>query len=583
LQIYIRLYAKDGLGEGDAVNPKRWSLRAAKLAGWVVLESALLAACSHSHPATTHDAGIDTPTGKLGTTVNLIVNGNAESAAGSSSGSVIASSIPGWTTSGNANILTYGASGGYPTLTDPGPADRGANFFSGGPNDTPSTFTQHIDLGAYVGFIARGNVRFKLSAYLGGYADQDDNAVLKVAFFGANRGNVPDGGIGSNPLSVVTLGPVLAADRNENTGLLARATTGPVPAQATSADVQLTMTRAAGTANDGYADSLILRLTDEPSPGDAGAASDAQAGADGPGPAITSVVIDSTGGTLALSGMSLVVPPGALTAATTISVAPQPAPPDTNSWHFLSPVFEFGPDGLDFAIPATLSIDMPASGGTPGVTGSIAYLAADGTITPLPSQPTASGMSAGISHFSPYSFIEPFLCTNGACTFPAICCSNNPPGPGVCLDITSNDAQHCGGCTTDCAKDLVNGPGCCHGMCFNTMTNATHCGLDCQDCISKGGGCLHGRCAPCPTQIKVIDVPCPTADICHGTIGTNKACDRCIGTQVQDCSGNPLQPASMACCDQCPSDANRANDLPCDPPPMDDSSKCAAEKPNGCP
>ncbi|HZP15373.1 MAG TPA: hypothetical protein VFA96_06095 [Nocardioides sp.] len=243
------------------------SATAVRWASWGLLIGALDGGCSCGRSGGAPPLGDAAPPGKLGTTPNLIVNGDAESAPGSPSGDVVVTTIPAWTRSGNANALTYGARGGYPTATDPGPVERGANFFSGGPDDPVSVFTQHIDLGRYTSFIARGNVTVALSGYLGGYAEQDDNAVLKVVFLHGSAD------AGSPSLGVVTLGPVLAADRKEDTGLLARATTGLVPAGTMSIDLQLTMTRTAGSANDGYADNLALTLTDEPA--DAGAGADA--------------------------------------------------------------------------------------------------------------------------------------------------------------------------------------------------------------------------------------------------------------------------------------------------------------------
>src|SRR5689334_13012378 len=58
---------------------------------------------------------------------NLVVNGDAEVGPGSPTGDVVAS-IPGWTTSGNFTAVQYGSTD-YLTTTDPGPADRGNNFF----------------------------------------------------------------------------------------------------------------------------------------------------------------------------------------------------------------------------------------------------------------------------------------------------------------------------------------------------------------------------------------------------------------------------------------------------------------------
>jgi hypothetical protein len=162
----------------------------------------------------------------------LIINGDAEAAAGSPDGNPVAT--PSWTVGGEATALQYGASGGYPQATDPGPANRGNNLFAGGANDATSTLTQTISL----------------SAYLGGFEGQEDNAVLSVSFQN-----------GTTEVGTGHVGPVTAADRGSVTGLLARTATGAVPAGTRSAVVTLTATRLEGTANDGYADNLSLALT----------------------------------------------------------------------------------------------------------------------------------------------------------------------------------------------------------------------------------------------------------------------------------------------------------------------------------
>src|SRR5271166_4449209 len=68
---------------------------------------------------------------------NLIVNGNAEAGTGSASGNDI-ESVPGWSTVGNFTVVQYGAAG-FPSSTSPGPANRGSNFFAGGPNNAGSS------------------------------------------------------------------------------------------------------------------------------------------------------------------------------------------------------------------------------------------------------------------------------------------------------------------------------------------------------------------------------------------------------------------------------------------------------------
>lgn len=94
----------------------------------------------------------------------------------------------------------------------------------------------------------QGNIQFTLSAWLGGFLDQDDNAKMTIQFVSAN-GQV---------LSTASVGPVLAADRNNVNGLVQRSTTGKVPAGAAKVLVTVTMTREGGGYNDGSADDLSL-------------------------------------------------------------------------------------------------------------------------------------------------------------------------------------------------------------------------------------------------------------------------------------------------------------------------------------
>lgn len=181
---------------------------------------------------------------------NLIANGDAEANTGSTSGNVIGP-ISGFVTTGNFTIATYGASGGFPLAGDPGPLNRGLNFFAGGPSNPESTATQVINLSAGAGAIDLGEVKFNLSAYLGGYASQSDHAVLSVSFEDASH----------HSLSQTVLGGVSAADRGNATGLLFRETFGGVPVGARYATVVLDMKRLEGSYNDGYADNLSLTLT----------------------------------------------------------------------------------------------------------------------------------------------------------------------------------------------------------------------------------------------------------------------------------------------------------------------------------
>jgi hypothetical protein len=183
---------------------------------------------------------------------NLVVNGNAEAGPGAPSNSGVMKP-PGWTTTGEFTAVKYGASGGFPDMTSPGPSDRGANFFAGG-NVPVSTATQTISLAAGAADIDKGTVTYVFSAWLGGYSSQDDNAKVALIFKGADGASIAQ----------TQLGPVLAKERKSVTGFLLKNVSGAVPKGARSATITLTMTRVEGTYNDGEADDVSLVLTKSP-------------------------------------------------------------------------------------------------------------------------------------------------------------------------------------------------------------------------------------------------------------------------------------------------------------------------------
>jgi hypothetical protein len=179
---------------------------------------------------------------------NLILNGDAEAGDSSPDGRG-AIDVPGWTLSGDFTVVRYGFQT-WPTPSDPGPPNRGRQFFSGGVAAT-SQATQTIDLAARAGVIDTGDVTFELAGFLGGFSSQGDNAVLTAIF--------RDGFDGS--LGEATIGPVTAADRGNRSGLLARSTSGAVPVGTRRIELVLVLSRVSGSFNDGYADNLSLVLT----------------------------------------------------------------------------------------------------------------------------------------------------------------------------------------------------------------------------------------------------------------------------------------------------------------------------------
>ena len=180
--------------------------------------------------------------------VNLLVNGGAEDGPAS----VMAASVPvpGWRTSGGFTVVPYGAPEGYPTVSE-APPNGMKRFFSGG-RDAISTAIQEIEVSSNASDIDASKVICDISAWLGGYFDQDDQARLTVEF----RNNV------ARSLKTVILGPVTALERAERTGLKLRNSSVSVPAQTRRIHVELVLTRkpGAGSCNDGYADNLSVIL-----------------------------------------------------------------------------------------------------------------------------------------------------------------------------------------------------------------------------------------------------------------------------------------------------------------------------------
>lgn len=189
--------------------------------------------------------------------VNLIANPGADASPGLDDNSTTSAStdLPGWVRSAFLTADSYQDSSGDLYQVSGGPADAGASYFYGGldvsdDSNPIATAFQDIDVSSAASLIDVGNVPYALAGWLGGFSDQDDNCVITVQF------QRWDGTV----LSTATLGPVLAADRNDNSEILQRSASGTVPAGTRVMHVLMTMTREEGTNNDGLADSLSLVL-----------------------------------------------------------------------------------------------------------------------------------------------------------------------------------------------------------------------------------------------------------------------------------------------------------------------------------
>ncbi len=190
--------------------------------------------------------------------VNLLTNGNAESGTlVSNVGGFDVYSTPGWTNvAGNFEAETY-AGGTPPNINpaSPGPDNRGALLFYGG-NAALTVATQTLNVSDVASTIDAGIARVNLSGFFGGFADQDDNARLSLTFLGAN----------GNFLGADTIGGVLAADRNNISGLLFRSSSDLLMTGTRTIQATLTFTRFAGTFNNGAADNLDVNVTVVPEP-----------------------------------------------------------------------------------------------------------------------------------------------------------------------------------------------------------------------------------------------------------------------------------------------------------------------------
>jgi hypothetical protein len=180
--------------------------------------------------------------------VNLLANGDAEAGTAAPDSSVVAPP-PLWSTIGEFTQIAYGASGGFPDAPTAAAIGGGKAFFGGGNVDI-SAGTQNVDVSSSATDIDAGGVVATISALLGGFGGQEDNAQVFVTLrdgAGADTGSMQ-------------IGPVTNADRKGQTTLLPRQASVPVRAGTRSIEVNVVSTRVDGSYNDGYADNVSLTL-----------------------------------------------------------------------------------------------------------------------------------------------------------------------------------------------------------------------------------------------------------------------------------------------------------------------------------
>jgi len=131
-------------------------------------------------------------------------------------------------------------------------SDRGNCYFAG-QNSALTSMWQTIDLTNYADpdLIDTQALKFNLSAWIGGYDAENDNAKISLTFLDQLNQTISSG---------ITIGPVLAGARGNQIALLFRQTQGFVPAGTRFITVTVTITRTAGTIANGDVDNIALVL-----------------------------------------------------------------------------------------------------------------------------------------------------------------------------------------------------------------------------------------------------------------------------------------------------------------------------------
>ena len=190
-------------------------------------------------------AGLPLPPTRYGT--NLIFNGHAEATSGTNNYTTNRG-IAWWFDIASTSLGVYGAHANFPSVSSPGPTNRGANFFLGG--TTSGSIQQRIDISDLASDVDAADVHYMLSGWFGGAATQEDWAALEARFLSASN----------SILAANSIGRVTAAERGNVTGLLARSTNGVLPGGTRFVEFSLT-NRVITGMNDASADNLSFILT----------------------------------------------------------------------------------------------------------------------------------------------------------------------------------------------------------------------------------------------------------------------------------------------------------------------------------
>ena len=208
------------------------------------------------------------------------------------------------------------------------------------------------------------------------------------------------------------------------------------------------------------------------------ACSSKTSGSSGTTTATTAAKIGAAGGAVeGAGGVTVTVPPGALSGDQTITVSQSTdgAPP---GYAAVSAVYVFGPDGLVFAKP--VEVKIPYSGDPANVVLYWSRAAGVAGYDALPVTRSDGALAGQVTHFS-----NGFLGTASADAGGPSGDTDSGGTDGSTSDGSGSDGGSSGGCGAGCTTGT-----CCNNVCVDTTMDPANCG-------GCGKACASGQlCAP---------------------------------------------------------------------------------------
>lgn len=210
-------------------------------------------------------------------------------------------------------------------------------------------------------------------------------------------------------------------------------------------------------------------------------------------------------------------------------------------------LFEVGPHGTVFAIPATLTLPLDAGADVAATPQYVVYGSPDKeNWEPLPTTLGEGVLRAEVAHLSWFVGLldDASQCVpiGGECHTSGACCEIPPEGDPTCGQpgVTCGDGPFCvdGVCSTDCAAPgggCTNQTDCCDAKTFETDGQVCLGGV-CQSCMAKGTkgcdtfsccaglSCYFGVCDDCEQPGIACD---DDVDCCNGDCGDDNLCAGC--------------------------------------------------------